>query len=637
MSSNDTDPFLKYYTNEMAYLRQSGKEFARAHPLAAKQLDLSDKESTDPHTEKLIESVAFLTAKLHQHIDNSYGDIAAALFQVLYPTMTSPIPSMAIASFAPDYTSGRFTNLAPIAKGTLVYARSADDVTCRFQTIYPFTLTPLHITRADIVFGKETPYQTNQWYMVIDLTLPESIPLSLHDIVTRVPDLLVHLKGEPHVAMTLYESLFVPTSKTKAHDYKIHALLKKKDDLPQTLDHPLVQITLEPVGFAPHETMRPVPPTMTHAHSLIQDFFHFPDKFMFFKIKGLHTLGDFFKDQLHDPHQRSLSLYLPIAFDKSIKALPLTADHLQLNCCPIINLFKKTTDPLRLDYRKTEYPLIPDQRKPHANEIYHIESVVTIDETSNQATEIPCYFSMTHHQHAHAHILWYAKRGNIHFQKGKGSDMTLSFVDVQFNPYAPASHLIYAHTLCTNRDYASRISPTTPLMIDDALPLQRISFLNAPTTTQFTNHNATTLWRMISLLSSHHVLSLAHDHHHDQTSIALDTLKERLHLYHQMNKTSHHGTKAINDLAAIHIQPITRRVATTDTWRGFSQGLEVCLFMNAMPDQGGYHFLFASVLQHYFALSTPVNSFTETVLIDQTKDGEWMRWNPLHGITPLVS
>ena len=46
--------------------------------------------------------------------------------------------------------------------------------------------------------------------------------------------------------------------------------------------------------------------------------------------------------------------------------------------------------------------------------------------------------------------------------------------------------------------------------------------------------------------------------------------------------------------------------------------------------QGGSAFLFGAVMDHFLARHVSLNSFTETVLLSQTR-GEVMRWKPRLG------
>lgn len=60
--------FLNYYHDELLSLREKGGIFAKKHPNIAEKLDIKNGESSDPQTERIIESVAFMAAKLHQKL-----------------------------------------------------------------------------------------------------------------------------------------------------------------------------------------------------------------------------------------------------------------------------------------------------------------------------------------------------------------------------------------------------------------------------------------------------------------------------------------------------------------------------------------------------------------------------------------
>ena len=59
---NLQDDLVDYYRREMSYLRESGDHFAQRYPKVAQRLSFNGSESKDPHTERLLESFAFLTA-----------------------------------------------------------------------------------------------------------------------------------------------------------------------------------------------------------------------------------------------------------------------------------------------------------------------------------------------------------------------------------------------------------------------------------------------------------------------------------------------------------------------------------------------------------------------------------------------
>ena len=103
MSAPGSSPeFLSYFQRELDYLREAGKSFAKKHPKTAGQLALDEGVPQDPHVERLIESFAFLTAQLHQKVEDQFPKAASSLLHVLYPQFTQPLPSVGVMQFQCD-------------------------------------------------------------------------------------------------------------------------------------------------------------------------------------------------------------------------------------------------------------------------------------------------------------------------------------------------------------------------------------------------------------------------------------------------------------------------------------------------------------------------------------------------------
>ncbi|HCN6803492.1 TPA: type VI secretion system baseplate subunit TssF, partial [Escherichia coli] len=60
---------LSYYQKELSFLKKHGKIFSEKFPKIARRLGFQNGESEDPHVERLVESFAFLTARIHQRLD----------------------------------------------------------------------------------------------------------------------------------------------------------------------------------------------------------------------------------------------------------------------------------------------------------------------------------------------------------------------------------------------------------------------------------------------------------------------------------------------------------------------------------------------------------------------------------------
>ena len=88
------DELLPYYENELTYLRRLSKEFASKYPKIASRLQMEGEVCEDPHVERMIESFAFLTSRIHKKLDDEFPQITEAMLSVLYPHFLRPVPSM---------------------------------------------------------------------------------------------------------------------------------------------------------------------------------------------------------------------------------------------------------------------------------------------------------------------------------------------------------------------------------------------------------------------------------------------------------------------------------------------------------------------------------------------------------------
>src|SRR5262249_44876498 len=91
------DELLAYYNTELAFLREMGAEFAARYPKVAARLMLEADKCEDPHVERILEGVAFLTARVRHKIDDEFPEITNALLGALYPHYQRPVPSMTVA------------------------------------------------------------------------------------------------------------------------------------------------------------------------------------------------------------------------------------------------------------------------------------------------------------------------------------------------------------------------------------------------------------------------------------------------------------------------------------------------------------------------------------------------------------
>jgi type VI secretion system protein ImpG len=595
--------FLRYYKSELTYLRQMGRSFAATYPKLAGRLELSADECADPHVERLIESVAFLTARLQRQLDGQFPEITSSLLGVAYPHLVNPIPPMSIAQFFVDPKQGKLTSGRVIPSKTRLFAQTGDGLTCRFQTAYPVTLWPLEVA--------EARFESRNDYTFLDSLPQAAIVLRLRLMAVGTPfrelgldRIRVYLKGDSGLVSALYELLF-------CHVFRI-ALLGSGRKTPLFLPPSSIQ----PVGFGLDEDVIPYP---SHAHPgyrLLQEYFQFPEKFCFFDLAGLD----------------------PRCFDQDMQVLILLDQHPRerlivdestfcLGCAPILNLFDKTSEPIRLDQRELEYRLVADIRRERTTEIHSIASVSASSNPAEETAAIEPFYSFRHRMDGQEpHAFWHARRASTGREDLPGTDVLLSFVDLNFNPSLPPQQVVYAHVACTNRELALQIPAGAQLFIEDVAPLERIACLHKPTAPAYSPLAGATLWQLISNLSLNY-LSLT------DGKAGLEALREILRLYSFSERAYSH--QQINGIREMQCRRVTRRVGS-EPWRGFCQGAEVDLTFDEDLFEGSGAFLMGAVLRHFLALYASVNSFTQLVIRSTRRDGEWKRWPPLAGVQEVI-
>jgi type VI secretion system protein ImpG len=96
------DPrLLRYYNDELRYLREMGAEFAQEFPKIAARLGIDSIEVADPYVERLLEGCAFLAARAQLKQDAEFPRLSQRLLELVYPNLLAPLPSMAVGQVEP--------------------------------------------------------------------------------------------------------------------------------------------------------------------------------------------------------------------------------------------------------------------------------------------------------------------------------------------------------------------------------------------------------------------------------------------------------------------------------------------------------------------------------------------------------
>lgn len=608
MNRENFEQMLDYYQQEMIYLQRSGARFAAQYPKIAENLSISSRGSSDPHVQRLLESFAFLTGRLQKEVDNRYIQFTNTLLGVLYPQFASPFPSASIASFRLSPHLGKSTAGYVVPRGTSLFSEAQEKKICRFQTAYPVELWPFEVSRAQILNVDQSPLPPSlantQWILQLRIERYDGKMSELNPTHLRF-----FLSGDSITTQCLYDSLLAyhPNAPTP-----VFIQADTSDNLIQLPDG-----SLTPVGFGQDESLIPYPHKVLDAYRLLHEFFVFPDKFKFLDIHNISTMGA----------DRYVDLYIPLADRSRADKLHINETHFVLGCTPIINLFSKISEPIDVNHQSVSYKIVGDQRNEDSTEIHTIVKVVAAVSGGKETEVFSPYFSYDYNVEARDNgLFWHSTRSPSEIPGISGTEVFLSFVDYKFTPQQPSNTIVYAYTLCTNRDLPLYIPAGGSLQVEDMIPPATITCLTRPTPPLSPSLDGESQWRLISQLSLNH-LSLSGNQQ------AILALKEILQLYSGLNKGKSHPE--INDLEDINYNPVMRRWGQ-DSWRGFIQGLSINLTINEMPYSGQGGFMLASVLNEFFSLYVSLNSFTELTLVSSQTDGIWKQWPAKIGNQPLL-
>jgi type VI secretion system protein ImpG len=613
-----SEELLAYYERELSFIRQLGAEFAEKYPKIAGRLLLEPDKCEDPHVERLIEAVAFLAARVHRKLDDELPEVTESLLSVLYPHYLAPIPSMSIVQFLLDPAQARLQTGQTVARESTLASRPVDGVPCRFRTCYPITIWPVEVTSA----GFEPPARlgpvgdSTRTVLRLQLRVLDGLPFS--DLRQKVSPtevlpfdrLRFYLQGEGQVVSELYEALFNNVLRVEFRSTR-----------PRNAPPPVVRPPgcVRPVGYGREEGMLPYTDRSFLGYRLLQEFFSFPEKFLFVDLCDLSMAG---KVGESDTLEVWIFLNREFAYEKAV-----TAQTFRLNCTPIINLFRQVAEPIQLTQARHEYRVVPDVRRQMATEVYSVDEVLSVSPTMDKSVSIRPFYSYRHAaEQKEERSFWFASRRASERKDDTGTEVYLSLMNLDFNPSVPGVDTLTLHTLCTNRDLPARLpfgGREGDFQLEGPGIFQSIRCLRKPTPTLRPSLRRGAHWRLISHLSLNYLSLLESEEGH-----GAEALQEILKLYDFADSAA--TRRQIAGIAGVSARRVFRVVG--DALRmGFTRGVEVSLQLNEPQYVGTGVFLFAMVLEHFFALYSSVNSFSQLVLTTSQREGIVRRWPPKAG------
>lgn len=604
------DELLPYYEKELAFIRQLGSEFADEHPKIAGRLGINSDSIEDPHVSRLIESFAYLNARIQYKIDDDFPELSDALLSVLFPHYQRPIPSMSILHFKADREL--LENSYKLKRDTLVETEQFQGETVKFSTIYPVELIPVSVTAAALIgrpFTTPGSAHVKGAAGVLKISL-ETFAKEINFSDLDFENIRFYLKGQPQHINPLYQLLL---------NNCLNVIVTSPG-----LEHQPVYLgkqSIKPVGFDSKDGLLPYPDSSFVGYRLLTEYFVFPEKFMFIDITGI-------TEKISSATTNKLDIYIYLDTSDVELEHNISEDTFVLGACPAINLFEHRADPIKLDHTQLEYQVVADSRRPTGYEVYSVDEVVASTSSGDEVIFHPFYGLDHEYQNTENHSFWFANRRAAkmsNFERDDGTDVFLNLVDLEFNPNIPEDRTLVIQTTCSNRDLPSKLpfSAEQPKLqcVDNAPPCEKIRCLTQPTHTVRAPLKNHARWRFISHLSLNHLSITGRDN-------ATQALKEILRLYDF--KESSVTRALINSIDSVATKPISAPL-NIDGHATMCRGIEIEIVLDDKQLTGSSPYLFASILEHFFGLYCSINSFTRVLVKQRSKEGYLKKCPPRAG------
>ena len=627
-----TDELLPYYDRELAWLRRAGAEFARAHPKIAGRLQLDAEGIGDPHVERLIESLALLNARTRAKLEDDFPELTDALLETLVPHLLAPLPSVGLVRFDP---AAGLTSSVRLERGAELQTSRRHGDPCTFRTCFDVDLVPARI--ADVSLDS-APFEAPSLaegagaghVLKVVLERAQEAPPFAEILPER---LRLHLAGSESQSLALLETLCCDVQ-------AIAVAGSSKASQARALE----PNSLQPVGFAADEAILPETSASHRAYRLLTEYFAYPSKFQFVDLHGLAgASAGVAGERLH------LFFYLRPARDTRSRdrlaelEQQVDAGSLALGCTPIVNLFERRAEPMRLSHEQAEVRVVPDARRPATYEVYSVNEVAL---TRADGTRVPSrpFYGLDHSPDGSGlgkgglfhRAVRRESSGSVAARAGAvksgglgGTEVFLQLVDLALDPKAPADTTLGVVATCTNRELPANLPAGDRLGLElqtGAGATSKVTLLGSVSPPRRLPRREGAHWRLVSHLSLQHLSVVGGES-------GAEVLREILRLYDPISDPATRGI--VDSLERIESGPVALRVSK-GAQSGLVRGTAVEIHLDERRFSGFGAYLFASVLEVFLGSVATLNSFVRITVHTNLRDVEVRRWAPRSGTGSLL-
>lgn len=625
------DEFTRLYKEEIAHLREMGREFAREHKKIAARLDLESVEIADPYVERLLEGFAFLAARVRMQLDAEQPKLIAQLLEALYPNFLAPLPAMMIARLVVDPQHPNLAQGHVVARHSAVQSLlpRGRDTFCEFRTAMDVTLRPLTLLNvqyfsraADLGLSRLPAAGAAQAGLRIRIKAGGGLGLAQ----LGMDRLAFYISAPDDVALRLHElvlgaSLGSLVADNRASPSPIAGRWRDAG-------------TVLPLGLADDQALLPESLRVFSGHRLLQELAVLPQRLLFFEITDLQN-----RLALLNGDETELVLLFGRGHPE-LEAM-VDADSLALHCTPAINLFQKRLKPVLLGPGEWEHHLVAD---PSRGMDFEVHSLAAVSGHGPAGTRVfrPLYAGR-HDTADDAHGFFTVRRlqrtlSDRQERQGArvpdylGEEVFISLQDAQHGPWRESLRQLSVNAWVTNRDLPRLLpsggnSPSEPVWkLDAAGPVAAVHCLRGPTRPASRQAHGAVGWQLITQLTQNQ-LQLGPD---GEANASM--LREMLLLYGPPNDAA--WRQQTEGLRSLRAEPSVRRLPVPGPLC-FASGVALNLLVDEPAFQGCSAFMLATVLEQFFARHAAINSFSQLSLGSQQRP-RIHAWPPRPGLGSLL-
>lgn len=325
----DRNTFAHYFLRELSVLQDDCASFAAKHPQIAANLGLGSEGSADPHVNQLIESVAFIAARLKRHIDGISGTVALNILQAVAPYLCAPIPCMSVIRLSPLSKKVASPTVFP-KNQVLVRARAVKNESL-------FTL----VNSDTKIWPLLAKYRGRGGEEISNALTPGITPL-----VFEVTHFNAKLKKNEPGELTFFVSGSLSRALAAIDAIQLGVAEVKMFALDNSWSADIGNKNIELIGYDQEHRILTDACQGNNVGAAMQEFLNFPRRFCFFKICNLSVPVEC----------RGFKLVLGVK-PSWASALDAAGEYIQLNCFPAVNKFRPTAIAVKLINSVQEYQL----------------------------------------------------------------------------------------------------------------------------------------------------------------------------------------------------------------------------------------------------------------------------------------